>query len=62
MRGSTIRFRFRGKSGREHEVDLVIDAGACDVEPSTVIDLSGDVPRVLREGKGSLAPFAVERV
>jgi tRNA threonylcarbamoyl adenosine modification protein (Sua5/YciO/YrdC/YwlC family) len=46
----------------EHEVDLVIDAGVCDVEPSTVIDLSGDVPRVLREGKGSLAPFAVERV
>ena len=46
----------------EHEVDLVIDAGACDVEPSTGIDLSGDAPRVLREGKGSLAPFAVERV
>ncbi len=46
----------------EHDVDLVIDAGACDVQPSTVIDLSGDVPRVLREGKGSLAPFAVERV
>jgi tRNA threonylcarbamoyl adenosine modification protein (Sua5/YciO/YrdC/YwlC family) len=46
----------------EHEVDLVIDAGPCGVEPSTVIDLSGDAPRVLREGKGSLAPFAVERV
>lgn len=46
----------------EHEVDLVIDAGPCGVEPSTVIDLSGDAPRVLREGRGSLAPFAVERV
>jgi len=46
----------------EREVDLVIDAGPCGVEPSTVIDLSGDAPRVLREGKGSLAPFAVERV
>jgi tRNA threonylcarbamoyl adenosine modification protein (Sua5/YciO/YrdC/YwlC family) len=46
----------------EHEVDLVIDAGPCGVEPSTVIDLSGAAPRVLREGKGSLAPFAVERV
>ena len=28
----------------------------------TVIDLSGEKARVLREGKGPLAPFAVERV
>ncbi|HJT62788.1 MAG TPA: L-threonylcarbamoyladenylate synthase [Burkholderiales bacterium] len=46
----------------ENALDLVIDAGACGLELSTVIDLSADVPRVLREGKGSLAPFAVERV
>jgi tRNA threonylcarbamoyl adenosine modification protein (Sua5/YciO/YrdC/YwlC family) len=46
----------------ENALDLVIDAGECGLELSTVIDLSGDVPRVLREGKGSLAPFAVERV
>jgi tRNA threonylcarbamoyl adenosine modification protein (Sua5/YciO/YrdC/YwlC family) len=46
----------------ERELDLVIDSGSCGVEPSTVIDLTADAPRVLREGKGSLAPFAVERV
>jgi tRNA threonylcarbamoyl adenosine modification protein (Sua5/YciO/YrdC/YwlC family) len=46
----------------ERELDLIIDAGSCGVEPSTVIDLTADTPRVLREGKGSLAPFAVERV
>ena len=46
----------------EHQVELVVDGGPCGVEPSTVIDLSGDVPRVLRAGKGSLAPFAVESV
>ena len=46
----------------EHQLDLVIDAGACGIEPSTVIDLTEDTPRVLREGEGSLAPFAVERV
>lgn len=46
----------------EHDLELVIDAGACGAEPSTVIDLSGETARVLREGKGSLAPFAVERV
>ncbi|MGH8519626.1 MAG: L-threonylcarbamoyladenylate synthase, partial [Panacagrimonas sp.] len=46
----------------EHALDLVIDGGSCGVEPSTVIDLTAREPRVLREGKGSLAPFAVERV
>jgi tRNA threonylcarbamoyl adenosine modification protein (Sua5/YciO/YrdC/YwlC family) len=46
----------------EHELDLVIDAGPCGVEPSTVIDLTGDAPLVVRKGKGSLAPFAVESV
>jgi tRNA threonylcarbamoyl adenosine modification protein (Sua5/YciO/YrdC/YwlC family) len=46
----------------ERQVDLVIDGGPCGVEPSTVIDLSGDGPRVLRAGQGSLAPFAVEPV
>lgn len=46
----------------EHRLDLVIDSGSCGVEPSTVIDLTGDAPQVLRRGKGSLAPFAVEAV
>jgi tRNA threonylcarbamoyl adenosine modification protein (Sua5/YciO/YrdC/YwlC family) len=46
----------------EKQIDLVIDGGSCGVEPSTVIDLTAETPRVLREGKGSLAPFAVERV
>jgi len=41
----------------EHHVDLVLDAGACGVEMSTVIDLTGDIPVLVREGKGSLAPF-----
>jgi tRNA threonylcarbamoyl adenosine modification protein (Sua5/YciO/YrdC/YwlC family) len=46
----------------EHRLDLVIDAGACGVEASTVIDLTGDTPLVLRKGSGSLAHFAVEAV
>jgi tRNA threonylcarbamoyl adenosine modification protein (Sua5/YciO/YrdC/YwlC family) len=46
----------------ERELDLVIDGGSCGIEPSTVIDLTEETPRVLRAGKGSLAPFAVERV
>ena len=46
----------------EHQVDLVIDGGSCGVEASTVIDLTGEAPMVLRTGKGSLEPFAVEPV
>jgi tRNA threonylcarbamoyl adenosine modification protein (Sua5/YciO/YrdC/YwlC family) len=46
----------------EHDLHLVIDAGSCGAEPSTVIDLTAETPLVLRKGKGSLAPFAVEAV
>jgi tRNA threonylcarbamoyl adenosine modification protein (Sua5/YciO/YrdC/YwlC family) len=46
----------------EHHLELIIDAGSCGVEPSTVIDLTAETPLVLRRGKGSLAPFAVEPV
>lgn len=35
-------------------VDIVIDGGYGDNVPSTVIDLTGDTPEVVREGKGSL--------
>ena len=50
------------RSRLEGALDLVIDAGPCGTQPSTVIDLTEEPPRVLREGKGSLAPFAVEPV
>jgi tRNA threonylcarbamoyl adenosine modification protein (Sua5/YciO/YrdC/YwlC family) len=36
----------------ESEVDLVIDGGHCGFEPTTVIDMSEGVPRVLRQGCG----------
>jgi len=45
-----------------HALDLVIDGGPCGTQPSTIIDLTQSMPRVLRAGKGSLAPFAVEPV
>jgi tRNA threonylcarbamoyl adenosine modification protein (Sua5/YciO/YrdC/YwlC family) len=35
-------------------VDIVIDGGYGDNIPSTIIDLSGNEPEVIREGKGSL--------
>jgi tRNA threonylcarbamoyl adenosine modification protein (Sua5/YciO/YrdC/YwlC family) len=36
----------------ETQVDLVIDGGHCGFEPTTVVDLMGDTPQILREGKG----------
>ncbi|MGD2160171.1 MAG: L-threonylcarbamoyladenylate synthase [Gammaproteobacteria bacterium] len=36
----------------ERQLDLVIDSGNCGIEPTTVIDLTGDAPMVLREGMG----------
>jgi tRNA threonylcarbamoyl adenosine modification protein (Sua5/YciO/YrdC/YwlC family) len=41
----------------EHQLDLVIDSGPCDGEMTTVIDLSGDAPRLIRAGKGDTRPF-----
>lgn len=46
----------------ESDLDLVVDAGSCGVEPSTVLDLTGEQPVLVRAGKGSLAPFDVEPV
>lgn len=34
-------------------VDLVLDSGPCGLEPTTVVDLTGDVPEVLRHGQGA---------
>jgi len=38
----------------EHSVDLIIDAGSCGVEPTTVLDLTGAAPLVVRRGKGDV--------
>lgn len=38
-------------------LDLVIDGGFGALEPTTVVDLTGEAPVVLREGKGDPAPF-----
>ena len=43
----------------EHHVELVMDAGSCGIEMTTVIDLTSDVPELIRPGKGSLEPFGI---
>jgi tRNA threonylcarbamoyl adenosine modification protein (Sua5/YciO/YrdC/YwlC family) len=44
----------------ERQVDLILDSGPCGMEMTTVIDLSGNVPVLIRRGKGAIAPFGLE--
>lgn len=43
----------------ERQIELVIDGGACGLEMTTVIDLSGDAPVLLRQGRGDAAMFGL---
>lgn len=38
----------------EKQIDLVVDAGSCSIEMTTVVDLTDEVPVVLRHGKGGI--------
>ena len=44
----------------EHQVELVMDAGSCGIDMTTVIDLTTDVPALVRPGKGDLEPFGID--
>lgn len=41
------------------QIDLVIDGGACSLEPTTVVDLTGDEPELVRQGRGDAAVFGL---
>ena len=43
----------------ERQIELVIDGGACSLEPTTIIDLTGEEPLLLRQGRGDVAPFGL---
>lgn len=40
-----------------NQTDLIIDGGPCSQEPTTVVDLTGEYPKILREGRGDPEPF-----
>ena len=48
-----IRERF------EHQIDAVLDAGACSLEPTTVVDLTSGSPVLLRQGGGDAAALGL---
>lgn len=51
-----IRERF------EHVLQAVVDAGACPAEPTTVIDLTGNATRLVRQGRGDVATLGLSPI
>jgi tRNA threonylcarbamoyl adenosine modification protein (Sua5/YciO/YrdC/YwlC family) len=45
------------KERLDHVVDAVLDSGDCGVEPTTVVDFSGEEPEFVRRGAGDPARF-----
>lgn len=44
----------------EDQLELILDCGPCSTEPTTVIDLTGAAPELVRAGRGSLALFGFD--
>jgi tRNA threonylcarbamoyl adenosine modification protein (Sua5/YciO/YrdC/YwlC family) len=43
----------------ERRIDLVIEAGACGLDMTTVVDLTGAAPLLVRAGRGALEPLGL---
>jgi tRNA threonylcarbamoyl adenosine modification protein (Sua5/YciO/YrdC/YwlC family) len=43
----------------EDQIELILDAGHCGTEPTTIIDMTGAAPELVRAGRGPLAPFGL---
>ncbi len=44
----------------DKRVDVILDSGPCSLKPSTVIDLTGETPEVIRRGRGDPRPLGLE--
>ena len=40
-----------------HQVDIIVDAGATGLEPTSILDLSGGTVEVVRAGRGDISQF-----
>jgi tRNA threonylcarbamoyl adenosine modification protein (Sua5/YciO/YrdC/YwlC family) len=45
------------RTSLEHQLELVIDGGFCGMEATTVIDLTGEDPELIRKGCGDYSEF-----
>ena len=44
----------------DDHLELILDGGHCGIEPTTVVDLTGHQPVLVRAGRGPLAPFGFD--
>lgn len=44
----------------DDQIELILDTGHCGTEPTTVIDLTGTAPELVRAGRGPLALFGLD--
>lgn len=44
----------------DDHLELILDGGHCGTEPTTVVDLTGALPVLVRTGRGPLAPFGLD--
>ncbi len=44
----------------EDQIDWILDAGHCGTEPTTVVDLTGAAPELIRAGRGPLAILGLD--
>ena len=43
----------------EKRIDLVVECGACGLEMTTIVDLTGPAPELVRAGRGALEPLGL---
>ena len=43
----------------DDHLDMILDGGHCGIEPTTVVDLTGSSPQLVRAGRGALTPFGL---
>jgi tRNA threonylcarbamoyl adenosine modification protein (Sua5/YciO/YrdC/YwlC family) len=44
----------------DDRLELILDGGPCGVVPTTVVDLTGTIPLLVRAGRGPLSPFGLD--
>lgn len=42
-----------------HDIDFVLDAGPCGIEPTTVVDLTGPEATIVRRGRGDIGALGL---
>jgi tRNA threonylcarbamoyl adenosine modification protein (Sua5/YciO/YrdC/YwlC family) len=42
-----------------NDIDFIVDAGACGIQPTTIVDLTGREAVIVRRGRGEIAPLGL---